>query len=104
MESGVKLVNLDSKSASLTVKNYCSGLVSGGLNQLQSTNAEYQASGLKYVVEGSLQLCDKWGFSGRLNIDMRRLFGPLCIFEKLQLTPESTLERYWVLDKQQVGK
>ena len=93
--SGLKLDYEDSKYASFSVKNYCSG-VSGVLNQLQGVNAEYQAGGLKYVVEASLQLCERWGFSGRRNVDMRRLFQSLCVLEKQQLISESTLEQYWV--------
>ena len=54
----MKLDYEDSEDASFSVKNYCSGLVSGGLNQLQGANAEYHSGGLKCVVEATLQLCE----------------------------------------------
>ena len=53
----VKLVHLDSKDPSFSVVNYWRRLVSSGLDQLQSANAEYHTGGLKYVLEASLQLC-----------------------------------------------
>ena len=94
----------DSKDASFSVKNYWRRLDRGGLNQLQGVNFEYHVDGLKHVVEASLQLCEKWGFSGGRNTDMRRLFRSLCVLEKQQLIPVSTLEQYWGLDEQQVGE
>ena len=100
----MKLIYVDSKDALFSVKNYCSGLVSGGLNQLQAANSLYHASGLRYVVKASLQLCEEWGFRGGLNIDMRRLFKSSCVLKKQLLIPESTLERYWGPGKRQVGE
>ena len=93
--SGVNAEYEDSKDASFSVKNYSKGLMSGALNQLQAANIEYHAGGLKYVVEASLKLCEKLGFSRGRNIDMRRLFRSLRVLKKQQLIPESTLERYW---------
>ena len=51
----VKLDYEDSNDAAFSVKNSGSGAESGGLNEWQGANAEYHASGLKYVVEASLQ-------------------------------------------------
>ena len=102
--SGVKEDYVDSRNASFAVKNYWGGLMKGGLKHLQGANVEYHADGLKYVIEASLQLCAVWGSSGGRNYDLRRLFRSLCILEKQQLIPESTLELYWRLDKQQVGE
>ena len=71
---------------------------------MQGANAEYYAGGLKYVVEASLQLCEKWGFRAGRNIDVRRLFRSLCVLEKQQLLPESKLQQYWGLNKRDVGE
>ena len=101
--SGVKFDWEDSKDASFSVKTYCSGLMSGALNQLQGANAEHRVDGLKYVVEASLKLCEKWGISGGRTIDIRHLYRSLSVLEKQKLIPESTLEQYWDLDKRQMG-
>ena len=100
--SGVNLEYEDSKYASFSIKNYCSGLMSGALHQLQGANVEYHAGALKCVVEASLKLCEKWGFIGERNIDMRRLFRSLCVLYKQQIIQQSTLEQYWGLYKRQM--
>ena len=102
--SGVKLNYLDSKDASFSVVKYWRRLKRGGLNQLKGANAEYHASGLKYVVEASLELCELWGSSGGRNLNMRRLFRSLCVLEKQQLMPESILEQYWALNELQMSE
>ena len=85
----------DRKNASFAVKNYWVGLKEGSVKTLGGANAEYHADGLKYVVEASLKLCQAWGHSGGRNYDMGRLFCSLCILEKQQFLPESTLKLYW---------
>ena len=47
------------------------------------------------MVEASLKLCEAWGRSEGRNYDMGRLFRSLCILEKQQFLPESTLKLYW---------
>ena len=83
------------KDASFAIKNYRAGLKEGSLKILQEANADYHRDGLKYVVEASLNLCEAWERSGDRNYDMGRLFRSLCILEKQQFLPESTLKLYW---------
>ena len=83
------------KDASLAVKDYMFGLKDGTVKTLGGTNAYYHRDGLKYMIEASLKLCQAWGRTGGRNYDMGRLFRSLCILEKQQFLPASTLKLYW---------
>ena len=77
--SVIKFNYLDSEDPSYSVFKYCRRLEKGRVNQLKGANAEYHASGLKYVVEASLELCELRGIRGGRNMDKRRLFNSQCI-------------------------
>ena len=87
------------KDSSFAVKNYRVGLKEGSVKTLAGANVDYHRDGLKYVVAASLKLCQEWGRSGGRNYDMARLFRSLCILEKQQFLPESTLKLYWRLER-----
>ena len=101
---GVKIDFEDSEDPPFAVQNYWKGLQEGGLDHLQGMNAEYHADGLKYVVQASLKLCEVWGRAGERDFDMRRLFRSLCVLEKQQSIPESTLKLLWGLGNRQVSE
>ena len=101
---GVNVDYEDCGDASFAVRNYWDGLQEGGLEHLQGTNSDYHEDGLKYIVQASLKLCEVWGRKGRRNYDMRQLFRSLCVLEKQQSIPESTLKLFWRLEKRQVGE
>ena len=86
------------KDPSFAVGNYWKGLKRGSMEYLQYANIDYHRDGQKYVVEASLKSCEAWGRSGGRNYDMKRLFRSLCILEKQNFLPKSTLKLYWGSD------
>ena len=99
---GISVEFKDCKDESAAISSYWDGLQERKLSHMQEPNLEYHPDGLIYVAEASLAICAEWGRSNGRKYEMRLLFESLCILEKQEAIPESTLMLYWSMSKHSV--